>query len=85
MFEINIQFKHDGWAKRPWTVAPATMCEAVVLAIGGLDVAMNDMPYQLLPVGVGEFIIWAQGQCRGFMSIKEVGPATLAQGLEEGQ
>lgn len=85
MYEINLMFKNDGWQKHPWQVGPVELHEAVRLAISALEIALDSKPYQLLPVGVSEFIVWSQGSCIGFLSIKGVGLETSAKGLEIGQ
>lgn len=85
MYEINLMFKNDGWQKHPWKVGPCDMCESVKLAIQALEIALDSKPYQLLPVGMAEFIIWSQGSCIGLLSIKKAGPETSAKGLEVGQ
>jgi len=53
-----------------------TPVKAFMVAVREIRTVLATMEVEFLPVGEMEFVVWAFGKCKGFLSVQKVGPKT---------
>ncbi len=61
-----------------------TPVKAFMDAVREMRKVLKTRDVELLDLGDMEFAIWTRGNPQGYLSIKQVGPETSAQGVESG-
>ncbi len=76
--------KDAGWVRYKSTSNTDTIIEAFMVAVAKVRYVLRTMKVEFLPVSRTGFVIWSKGECKGFLSIEEVGPKTSSLALEGG-
>lgn len=84
MFSVQFLLVCEGWIPRNITVSSLAMTLAYVSVVRMIKQRTGIGDLDFLPLGNNEYIIWGQGRCQGYMSIKEAGQETSAQDLGGG-
>lgn len=85
MYNIRFLLVLEDWQVRNIAINEpnATLVYASVVRVIKQRTGMMDLDF--LPLGNEEYLIWGQGRCQGYMSIKAVGPEILVPDSEGGQ
>ena len=84
MFTVKIRLVVDDWHKHSFHTDNTNEVLAYVTTIRKLKEYTYIKTLDFIPLGNGEYIIWGQGKCQGYMAIKEVGPETSEPDSESG-
>ncbi len=84
MYNIYYSMKDAGWEGVEFVTNVNTVIKAFMCAVSEIRTVLMSTKVEFLVVGEMEFVIWAFGTCKGFLSIKKVGPVISEQGLEGG-
>jgi len=72
MFNVIIHLSPHDWHECDYEVEVNDMTKAYVSAIREVKRKLNMVAVDFIPLCGGQYIIWAQGVCQGYMKIKEV-------------
>ena len=76
MFNIYWSVRDEGWQGHERNVVCDTAIQAFSVAVKLVREALSTNEVDLLIVGRMEFVIWAFGKCKGYLSITEHSPKT---------
>jgi hypothetical protein len=85
MYNLRYLVVREGWEPHDIEVDQDNIVLVYTYAIRLVKEAANIIALDFIPLGDGEYLIWGQGKCQGYMSIKEVGQRTSAPVVEGGQ
>lgn len=85
MYKLEFKLGCEAWRCHAVEIERHEIAFAYMTAIRLVKVALNMQELDFIPAGHGQYIVWGQGRCQGYMELKEHGQKTLEQGLEEGQ
>lgn len=76
MFKIKIRLGVDGWHSHDFDMEEDELALAYTVTIQKVKHIVQIQALDFIPLGDGEYIVWGNGICQGYMAIKEVGPET---------
>ena len=76
MYNIYYSLADADWHGHDREVVADTAVQAFMEAVRLVREVLATRDFELLMVGEMEFVIWACHKCKGFLSVKEVGPET---------
>jgi len=83
MFDIKIRLAYQNWGEYAYGIDRSDMALAYVSAIRTVKAKLLMDTVDFIALGSGEYIIWADGKCQGYMSIKKIDPEPEAEGTDE--
>jgi len=84
MYNIYYALKDDDWEGVTLRTNTDTVIKALMVAVRELRVLLQIKEIELLPVNGTEFVIWACGTCKGYLSLEDIATGTPAEGLDGG-
>ena len=85
MHKLRYSLARDVWNVCTVDLHQKQMGFAYVDAIKIVEANLDMSGLEFLALGGGMYVIWGQGKCQGYMSIKEVGLETSAVNSGNGQ
>ena len=76
MYNIDYRMVDNNWQSQERHVVVDSEIEAFMQAVYLMRQLLSTTEVELLLVGEMEYVIWAFGKCKGFLSIKQVNPKT---------
>ncbi len=81
MFNIYWSVRDEGWQGHERNVGADTIIQAFSAAAKLVREALSITEIEFLPVGDYDFVVWADGRCKGYVSITEHSPKPKVEGL----
>lgn len=76
MYNIYWSMSESDWHGQDRNVGADTIIQAFWLGVHIIREVLATRDFYFLLITNTEFVIWSQGRCKGFITIKQVGPKT---------
>ncbi len=74
MYNIHISLVRNNWVGIDVQSEAKTTVKAFMDAVRLVRRLLYSTKVEFLPINQTEFVIWLQGKCKGYLSVKPVGP-----------
>lgn len=71
MFKVDIRLVKDDWKCDPYEVDSMDLLNVCMVAFSECRRRVGIQGLDILPLGQMEFVLWADGACRGYLGIKD--------------
>ena len=79
MYNIYWSLRDNNWEGYERNVGCDTVIQAFWAAVKLVREALSTKEIEFLPIDDMDFVIWADGKCKGYLSITERGPKPSVQ------
>lgn len=85
MYKLEFKLGRESWRCHAVEIERHEIAFAYMTAIRLVKIALNMQELDFIPVGHGQYIVWGQGRCQGYMELKEHGQGTSEHVSGNGQ